>query len=816
MNEAKLSFLFVFLVTGAARAAAPYDSISIQGYMKTTGGVPVDGTFNGRVTLYQNSAPCWNSGVALIPVTFANGAFVKTLSGGVSSGLCTGTLGSAQFGVPGPFTWTLALDMDADNTVDTTFSNIPVTPVPLAMAAESVTGAVQAAQITGTINASMIGGGAFGAIDSANLVNLNATALVSGTVAPARLGSGTPSATTYLRGDGSWSTISGVGEANTASNVGTGAGVFAAKTGVDLSFRSILGGSGKVSVIQGTNEVTVDVNEPAMVLGNIGGTLSGSKVTGGTFGAVNASNLTNINAGSLTTGLVSPARLGSGTASAATFLRGDGSWQAPPSTGEANTASNQGTGAGVFKQKTAMDLEFRSLLPGSTKVSVSQNVDDVTVDVVESALTLGNMGGTLSGTKVSGGTFGAVNASALTNLNGGNITIGQVPAARLGTGVADATTFLRGDGTWASPGAAGEANTVTNLGSGGRVFKQKVGVDFELRSVLAGSSKLTVAENLNDLTVDITEANINLANLGGTLSGSKVTGGTFGAVNGSALTNLNATSLVSGTVAAARLGTGIPSASTYLRGDGTWATVSGEANSAVNIGTGAQIFKQKTGLDVELRSLVATSTRVAVAQNLNDVSIDVTESNLNLANMGGTLSGTKVSGGTFGAVNGSALTNLNASNIATGTAAEAVLPVASASNGGIINTAAQTLAGAKTFNGAITLASLLTLSSADVATAATINCLASTTSIVRLTGTTATAINGISPGVNGQILIVYTDGNIGTSLTIANNNASGCANGKIITNMAANVISTTASSTAAFVFVYNGPSLRWHMIASTP
>ena len=108
--------LFFALCTSRSWAAAPYDSISIQGYMKTTGGVPVDGTFNGRVTLYQNSAPCWSTGVALVPVTFANGAFVKTLSGGISSGLCTGTLGSSQFAVPGPFTWTLALDMDADNT----------------------------------------------------------------------------------------------------------------------------------------------------------------------------------------------------------------------------------------------------------------------------------------------------------------------------------------------------------------------------------------------------------------------------------------------------------------------------------------------------------------------------------------------------------------------------------------------------------------------------------------------------------------------------------------------------------------------------
>ena len=68
-----------------------------------------------------------------------------------------------------------------------------------------------------------------------------------------------------------------------------------------------------------------------------------------------------------------------------------------------------------------------------------------------------------------------------------------------------------------------------------------------------------------------------------TMSGNlTVTGGGVITGSGSGITNLNASNLATGTAAAARLGTGTPSNTTWLRGDSTWAS-----NFGPNSQTGA-------------------------------------------------------------------------------------------------------------------------------------------------------------------------------------------------------------------------------------
>jgi hypothetical protein len=109
------------------------------------------------------------------------------------------------------------------------------------------------------------------------------------------------------------------------------------------------------------------------------------------------------------------------------------------------------------------------------------------------------------------------------------------------------TTDGSGHLSWSTQlgSGVGEANTASNVGVGGvGLFKQKLSADLQFRNVNAGSSKLSVTLDAgnNEVDLDVVEANLNHANIGGTTPVSK--GGT-GATSLTGILVGNGTSAVS-------------------------------------------------------------------------------------------------------------------------------------------------------------------------------------------------------------------------------------------------------------------------------
>jgi len=98
---------------------------------------------------------------------------------------------------------------------------------------------------------------------------------------------------------------------------------------------------------------------------------------------------------------------------------------------------------------------------------------------------------------VTTGTLPAFNGSNLTNLNASNLATGTVGTARLGTGTASSTTFLEGDGKWATPASGGGSST---LELDAIVNAQTIAVAAGVVSNLACTSSTVAGGTFNNAT----------------------------------------------------------------------------------------------------------------------------------------------------------------------------------------------------------------------------------------------------------------------------------------------------------------------------
>jgi hypothetical protein len=279
-----------------------------------------------------------------------------------------------------------------------------------------------------------------------------------------------------------------------------------------------------------------------------------------------------LNGSNITTGTVAVARLGSGTPTSSTYLRGDGAWTTFPTLAPADAKYIVQTADSTLTGEQALGSLATGILKNTTTTGV---------------LTIAAAGTDYLSPSGDG--------SALTALNASNLASGTVSTARLGSGTANSTSYLRGDSTWATlPASAPTTASYIVQTPDGTLSGEQA-----LSTLATGLLKNTTTTGV--LTIGVAGTDY--------LSPSG---------SGASLTALNASALSTGTVATARLGTGTASSTTYLRGDGTWATPAGGdvLTTAVNTFTHGQIIDAATG---EV-GLVVQATTNANALNLEDSS----------------------------------------------------------------------------------------------------------------------------------------------------------------------------------------------------
>lgn len=150
----------------------------------------------------------------------------------------------------------------------------------------------------------------------------------------------------------------GGGEANTGTNTGTGAGVFKDKVGVSLRFRKLKAGNSNIIVVENTDDISISATGEANTASSVG---SGAAV----FKDKNGIDLRF-------------RRILAGANITVTENANDVTIDASAGSGEANTASNVGTGSGVFKTKSGVDLQFKTLIAGAG-ISLTPGTNDITV-----------------------------------------------------------------------------------------------------------------------------------------------------------------------------------------------------------------------------------------------------------------------------------------------------------------------------------------------------------------------------------------------------------------------------------------------------